>query len=133
MKDRLLTFAFAVCALAAFYVFFFPKPAPADAEVSIPLSTDSGPHGYLGVWRWLKASSIPVAVLSYRYDHLDGAGLAANSTGNVLMTTMPYRLPTNLREAAPLIAWIERGNTLVVMAALDDTPDWAVTGGQSMT
>lgn len=133
MKDRLLTLAFAVSALAAFYMFFFPKPAAVDAQVSIPLSTDSGPHGYLAVWRWLKVSSVPVAALSYRYDRLDAAGLAANSTGNVLMTTMPYRLPTNVQEAAPLIAWIERGNTLVVMAALDDTPDWAVTGGQSMT
>ncbi len=132
MKDRLLTLVLAIGALAACYVFLFPKPAPVDARASIALSTDSGPHGYLAAWRWLKASSIPVAVLRNRYDHLSAAGFVAGASGNVRLSTMPYRLPTSLKEEAPLNAWIERGNTLVVMAALDDTPDWAVTGGKSM-
>ncbi len=132
MKDRLVTLALAIAAVAACYVFLFPKPAPVDSQVSVALSTDSGPHGYLAAWRWLKSSNIPVTVLRDRYDHLSGAEFVASASGNVLLTTMPYRLPTSRQEEAPLNAWIERGNTLVVMAALDDTPDWALTGGKSM-
>lgn len=131
MKDRLVTLGLAIAAVAACYVFLFPKPAP-DAQVSVALSTDSGPHGYLAAWRWLKTSKVPVTVLRNRYDQLSGAAVAASVSGNVLLTTMPYRLSTSRKEEAPLNAWIERGNTLVVMAALDDTPDWALTGGKSM-
>jgi hypothetical protein len=35
-------------------------------------------------------------------------------------------LPARPNEAAQLDAWVERGNTLVVMAALDDTPLWTL-------
>lgn len=132
MKDRLVTLALAIAAAAACYVFLFPKPAPVDSQVSVALSTDSGPHGYLAAWRWLQASNIPVTVLRNRYDQLSGAAVSASASGNVLLTTMPQRLSPSRKEEAPLNAWIERGNTLVVMAALDDTPGWALTGGKAM-
>ncbi|HMD74878.1 MAG TPA: DUF4350 domain-containing protein [Steroidobacteraceae bacterium] len=132
MKDRLVTLALAIAAVAACYVFLFPKPASVGSQVSVALSTDGGPHGYLAAWRWLRSSNIPATVLRHRYDHLSAAELSASASGNVLLTTMPYRLPSSRTEEAPLNAWIERGNTLVVMAALDDTPDWALTGGKAM-
>jgi len=47
----------------------------------------------------------------------------------VLLTTMPHELPVRPDEATQLDQWISRGNTLVVAAALDDTPAWALTGG----
>ncbi|MGA2778936.1 MAG: DUF4350 domain-containing protein [Steroidobacteraceae bacterium] len=132
MKDRLLTLALAVGALAACYLFLFPKPVAPNPALSLPVTTDSGPHGYLAAWRWLKTSQLPVSVLRNRYDRLTDPGLAARASGNVLLSTMPYQLPASSKEAAPLNAWIDRGNTLVVMAALDDTPDWAASGGKSM-
>src|SRR6202012_5908404 len=48
--------------------------------------------------------------------------------GNVMLTTLPHKLPVRPNEAPQLDAWIERGNTLVVAAALDDTPQWALEG-----
>jgi hypothetical protein len=132
VKDRLLTLMLAFGALAASYLFLFPKPAPVDEQASFPLSTDSGIHGYLAAWRWLKQSGTPIAALRNRYDHLTAAGFVPSPSGNVMLTTMPFRLATSIKEEAPLNAWIEQGNTLVVMAALDDTPDWALTGGRSM-
>jgi hypothetical protein len=49
--------------------------------------------------------------------------------GNLLLTTLPHELPIHPDEAAQLDEWISRGNTLVVAAALDDTPAWALAGG----
>ena len=46
-----------------------------------------------------------------------------------MLTTLPHELPVHPAEAMQLDAWIARGNTLVVAAALDDTPEWALAGG----
>jgi hypothetical protein len=43
----------------------------------------------------------------------------------VLFTTMPHALPVRASELPSLDDWIRRGNTLVLMAALDDTPRWS--------
>jgi hypothetical protein len=125
LKERLLTFAFALAALLCFYVLFFPKPNAA-AEQSLPLSIEAGVGGYLGAWRWLQAEQIPVASLRYRYGRLGDAVLSPTSDGNVMITTLPHRLPFKLDEWDDLDRWVERGNTLVVMAALDDTPQWVI-------
>jgi hypothetical protein len=44
----------------------------------------------------------------------------------VLFTTLPHKLPVRPQEASRLDEWIERGNSLVIAAALDDTPAWAL-------
>jgi hypothetical protein len=41
-----------------------------------------------------------------------------------MFTTLPQKQPADPKEAAQLDLWVERGNTLVVMAAFDDTPLW---------
>jgi hypothetical protein len=38
---------------------------------------------------------------------------------------MPYRLPARQTERVDLRAWIRRGNTVLLLAALDDSPEWA--------
>jgi hypothetical protein len=126
LKERLVTLGLALCALALFYALFLPKPAPANDSPELPLSTESGPSGYQAAWRWLKAERIPVFALHERYDRLNADVARFNSTGNLLLTTMPHQLPVRPMEATQLDAWVERGNTLVVMAALDDTPLWAL-------
>jgi hypothetical protein len=65
-----------------------------------------------------------VVSLRERYDRLNKH--TTTTTGNVLLATLPQQLPTRIDEMESLDAWIERGNTLVVMAALDDTPQWAL-------
>lgn len=126
MKERVVTLGLAVCALALFYVLFLPKPESPDVSATMPLSTESGPSGYQAAWRWLKAGQIPVVALHERYDSLNLADARFAATGNVLLTTLPHKLPARPNEATQLDAWVERGNTLLVMAALDDTPLWTL-------
>lgn len=125
MKERLTTLAFALAALLCFYVLFFPRSRP-TIEQSLPLSTEAGVAGYLAAWRWLEAERIPVASLRFRYQRLDAESLSPSPEGNVLITTLPQRLPFQLAEWQSLDDWVARGNTLVVMAALDDTPQWVL-------
>ena len=70
VKDRLLTLALAVGALAAFYVVFVPKPAAPQERVTRPLSTEAGPNGYLGLQRWLAHEGIAVVSLRERFGEL---------------------------------------------------------------
>lgn len=124
MKDRLITLVLALGALVLFYALFFPKPAPEDDSTVLPVSTETKADGYQALWRWLQDQHIPVASVRERYDRLTKYG--STSTGNVLLATLPQQLPARPDEMEQLDEWIERGNTLVVMAALDDTPEWAL-------
>lgn len=128
MKDRLLTLALAVGALAAFYVVIAPKPAPPQERVTRPLSTEKGPNGYLGLQRWLVDEGIGVISLRERYGGL--ATIAPTApTGNLLITTAPQVYPLRNSEAQPLEDWIVAGNTMVVLAGLSDTPEWSMDTG----
>jgi hypothetical protein len=123
VKPRLVTLALALGALLLFYHFFLPK-SPSDlAGASMPLSTDAGPDGELAMWRWLTAEAIPVTSLRQRYAQLNSA--ATSEVGNVLITVMPHRTLIHNEEWGPLHQWIEAGNTVLVLAALDDTPRWS--------
>jgi len=126
LKERLVTFGLALGALALFYALFLPKPAPGDGAPALPLSSESRASGYQAAWRWLKVERIPVTALHERYDHLGMRSVSPTPTGNILLTTLPHKLPVRPREAVQLDAWVERGNTLIVMAALDDTPLWSL-------
>ena len=121
MKERWIALGLAVASLLMFYALLIPKSTTATSN-SLPLSTETGPNGLAAAWRWLSAESIPVVSLRERYDHL--APVAAS--GNVLITSIPGRLAIRADEQAALERWIESGNTLVVLAALDDTPAWSV-------
>jgi hypothetical protein len=124
VKERLVTLGLAVAALFLCYALFLPKPPPENLAQTRPLSTDSGASGYLAFWRWLNAVRIPAISLRDRFDHL-----STNKTaGNVLFTTLPHKLPVRSEEASRLDEWIERGNSVVIAAALDDTPAWALEG-----
>lgn len=129
MKERLVTFGLALGALFLCYALFVPKPHTDEAAPPRPLSTELAPSGYQAAWRWLAAEHIPVVALHERFDRLNRPGITKNLIGNVLLTTLPHEIPVRADEAMQLDAWIERGNTLVVAAALDDTPAWALTGG----
>jgi hypothetical protein len=127
VKERLVTLGLAVAALFLCYALFLPKPVAENLVATRPLSTDSGASGYQAAWRWLKAVHIPAISLRDRFDHLS-MDKAQRRTGNVLFTTLPHKLPVRPEEAARLDAWIERGNSVVIAAALDDTPAWALEG-----
>lgn len=111
-------------ALGLFAAMLLPKTSPASRAAARPLSDEGRPDGYLAVWRWLRAERIPEVSLRYRYDRLPA--LLARPTGNLLLVTLPQSVPVRAAELAALERWVERGNTLLVMAALDDTPLWSL-------
>lgn len=127
MKDRLLTLALALGALAAFYVVLAPKPPMPQERVTRPLSTEGGPNGYLGLQRWLAGEGIAVVSLRDRYGSL--RALTPGTSGNLLITTAPHVYPLRNSEAEPLRSWVEAGNTLFVLAGLSDTPEWSMGEG----
>ena len=124
MKDRLLTLGLALGALALFYALIFPKPQRSAPAQGLPISTDSRPEGYLAIWRWLGKAHIPRVSLRHRYGRLPG--LLARPTGNLLIVTLPQRVPMQATELGTLESWVARGNTLLIAAALDDEPVWTL-------
>lgn len=127
----MVTLGLAVCALALFWVLFLPKPQPPEAAPPLPLSTEGRASGYLAAWRWLAAERVREVAWHERFDRLLEQ-TALPTGGNVLFTTLPNKLPIGAREATRLDAWVERGNTLVVLAALDDTPAWALASSSQL-
>jgi hypothetical protein len=126
VKERWLTLLLAAGALVMFYGLMFPKAQPDFQKPSQPLSNDDRSDGEQALWQWLRAEHIPVSSLRYRYGHLGSLADVPMSTGNVMITVMPHQLPIRKEEWQPIRQWIEAGNTLLVLAALDDTPAWCV-------
>ena len=130
MKDRLLTLALAMGALAAFYVVLAPKPSAPQEQVTRPLSIEAGPNGYLGMQRWLAQEGIAVVSLRERFGSLATATPGA-PTGNLLITSAPQVYPLRSSEVGPLQSWVTEGNTLLVVAGLSDSPEWSMGEGLS--
>jgi hypothetical protein len=126
MRDRLVTLALAAGAFALFYALLAPKPPPPQERVTRPTSAETGPNGYYALQRWLADAGVEVVSLRERFGRIDEA--ASSRTGNLLITTAPHFYPLRHSETRPLRAWIARGNTLLVVAALSDTPDWTMEG-----
>jgi hypothetical protein len=123
MKERLLTLGLACGALALFYLLFFPKPTPDHEKITLPLSGEHGPNGYAAMLSWLRMEKIPVVSFRERYNRLPGS---VNGNGHLLLTTLPHKLGLRAAELPTLKDWLREGNTLLVMAALADTPEWAI-------
>lgn len=124
------TVLLALGALLLFYLLFIPKPHRTAVPEGLPLSTDGRPDGYLAIWRWLGAEHIPRLSLRNRYTDLPA--LLRHPTGNLLLLTLPQRVPMHRAELTTLKRWIGRGNTVLVIAALDDTPLWSLGTGRTL-
>jgi len=121
MRDRLVTLLGALLALVIVYAQFFQRPG--EPPVTKPLSTEAGRNGYLALRNWLEREHVSVVSLRNRYSTLrDDESLPKG--GNVLIVTMPFRTPLRQSEVVPLQLWLLDGNTVVLLAALDDSPEW---------
>ncbi len=143
MKEWLVSAGLALAALLLFWALLFPKVGGSGETPSLPISTDRGGAGYLALDRWLLAEKVPVVHWHHRYSAQMNPAVAAATPaagterrptpaaapgpagGDVLITTMPHRAPVRRAEQEALAEWVGRGNTLLVMAALDDTPKWS--------
>lgn len=128
MKERLVTLGLALGALILVYVLFLPKPLSADAAPARPVSGETRENGYAVIWRWLAAEHVPEVSWRARYDQLDQRFPIAKP-GNVILVTLPYDNAPTPFETRMLRDWVGRGNTLIVAAALDDTPAWSAAHG----
>jgi hypothetical protein len=108
-------------ALVIVYALFFPRPG--EPPVTKPLSTEAGRNGYLGLRNWLEREQVSVVSLRNRYSTLRDDG-SLPKEGNVLIVTMPFRTPLRQSEIVPLQLWLLDGNTVLLLAALDDSPEW---------
>ena len=119
----LVTAGGALLAFVVLYVLMFgaaPEPA-----VSRPTTEEAGRNGYLAVKRWLEEQGVRVVSWRERFDRLLEADSGLAATGNLVITTMPHIYAVRLTEQQVLQAWLRRGNSLLVLAALDDTPEWS--------
>lgn len=129
MKERLITFICALGALALFFTMFLHEDSGGfgGADVPRPTTEERGVNGYQAAVQWLDHEHIRTLSLRDRYDRISKKNLAA--TGNVLIVTLPATAVFKTEEFRPLDHWVREGNTLVVLAALSDTPDWAFSLG----
>ena len=123
MRARLRAVLLALAALALLYGITFGG-TPAEREATRPLSFEVGAGGYSALREWLLSARIGVRSLRGDYGSL-GALTGDFPTGNVLVLTLPGSTSLLSRDVVPLHLWVRRGNTLVVLAALCDGPDWA--------
>lgn len=123
MSERLHTLLLALAALGVLWLVFVPKPQFQADEFGRPLTTETRADGLAAAVRWLRAEGVPVESLRTRYRGL--AHPSRPATGNVLVTHVPHRMPVRASERRPLDEWLRRGNTLVVMVTLNDTPAWS--------
>jgi hypothetical protein len=125
MNERLTTAGGVLIALLLVVGLFVQQPP--ESPISLPTSVESGPNGYLGLVRWLEGAGVAVASSRLRFDQLS----EISALGSVLIITAPHQRRIRSDEFEPLRKWVESGNTLLVLAALDDTPDWSLVADTS--
>jgi hypothetical protein len=126
MSERWVTFVFACGALLLFLAMFVRSEGNLGArkDVPRPTSAERRGNGYYGAMSWLEAEEVRAVSLRDRFNSLgDRADLPR--TGNLLIVTLPSATAFKSEEFLPLDRWIRAGNTLLVVAALSDNPDWA--------
>jgi hypothetical protein len=126
VRERLITLLCALGALALFLGMFMRKDDQGIGgnEVPRPTTEERGANGYHAAMQWLDAERIRAVSLRDRFDKLPQKK-ALPATGNVLIVTLPAVTVFKTEEFRPLDRWVRAGNTLLVLAALSDTPDWA--------
>lgn len=125
MKERLITLGCAIGALVLFALMFLNREGMSGARFDAPrpITSERRGNGYHAAMTWLENEQIRSVSLR------EGFGTLAKRddltpAGNLLIVTLPVRTGLKTEEFLPLDRWIRAGNTLLVMAALSDNPDW---------
>jgi hypothetical protein len=126
VNERVFTLLCAIGALALFTGMFLRRDGGIDPrrEISRPTTVEHRANGYRAVSAWLEGEQIRVVSLRDRFDELlSQADLAP--AGNLLVVTLPGSTAFTTEEFVALDRWVRAGNSLLVLAALSDMPDWA--------
>lgn len=131
MRERFVTLLCAVGALLLFLTMFFHGGSDglAGKDVARPTTEERGPNGYHAAFEWLTAEHVRTVSLRDRYDKLPRN--LPRSDGNLLLVTLPAAAIFKTEEFRPLDRWVRQGNTLFVVAALSDHPEWVSLLGSS--
>ncbi len=117
--------------LAAVYVtwllLFQQTSAPPPSR---PTTLDLKDFGVAALHRWLDAAEVPVRSWQQSWFELTDSALPPQ--GNLLLTTLPHDVHATEGEVAALLDWVRQGNTLIISAALNDTPAWILSYGNEM-
>ena len=131
MKEHLITLLCALGALALFLAMFLHGDDVTNGRGGVPgpTSEERRDNGYHGAMLWLDEEHIKTVSVRDRFDKwLGRASLPA--AGNLLIVTLPAVNAFKTEELRPLDTWVRAGNTLLVLAALSDDPDWAFAIGR---
>ena len=134
MKEHLITLLCALGALALFLAVFLHGDDVTNGRGGVPgpTSEERRGNGYHGTMVWLDEEHIKTVSVRDRFDKWVGrASLPA--AGNLLIVTLPAVNTFKTEEFRPLDSWVRAGNTLLVLAALSDDPDWAFAVGRPVT
>jgi hypothetical protein len=123
MRARLRALALALAALLLFYGLAF-SDSSSRTEDTRPLSSEPGAAGYTALRDWFAGSGVRLLALRDDYRSLDRL-TGDHPTGNLLIITLPGKQSLLDRDLVPLHQWVRRGNSLLVLAALCDSPEWA--------
>ena len=140
LRERLIILVGALGALALSLTMFLRGESgiSVSRDVPRPTSEEHGPNGYLAAFDWLQSGGIGAVSLRGRFDkYFDGstgedrgqAGArgadALGPQGNLLIVTLPVVTTFRSEEFPALNRWLRAGNTLLVLAAVTDQPEWA--------
>lgn len=126
VKDRLITLGLGLLALYVVLALFVFNRPPETHPISFPTTADRGAQGLVALKRWLGEAGVPTASLRRRYDAADAL---PPGRGHLLVASSPQRWPVRTKEGRALREWVARGNTLLILAALYDTPEWSQSLG----
>jgi hypothetical protein len=118
LNERLVTAAGAIAALLIVVGLFSYETG--RETTTFPTSLETGPNGYGALRLWLESAGVPTVSLRAPLTDLPA------STGHILLTTGPFEKPFSGDETTELLGWVAQGNTLIIAAALNDTPDWSL-------
>jgi hypothetical protein len=132
VKERWVTLVCALGALALFLAMFlhWDDTTNGRGDVASPTSAERGANGYHGAMMWLDEEHIRTISLRERFETLTAGSLGLPARGNLLIVTLPVATAFGTEEFRPLESWVRAGNTLLILAALGDEPDWAFADGR---
>ncbi len=130
MRERLITLFCALGSLLLFAALFVRGQGLDSRRVALPTTIERHGNGLAGAISWLAAEGIRTVSLRERFDTL-AKRWDLPRAGNLLIVTLPVATPFRVQEAGAVDHWVRAGNTLLVLAALSDAPDWG-RGGLSI-
>ena len=125
MKDRLITVVGGLLAFALVVILLAPMQRDEAPSLSRPVSDDRGRQGLEGLKRWLDSGGVHSDVLRRRYTSLL-ASTELSPQGNLLISSLPQRASSRRDERTALRAWLEQGNSALVLVAAGDVPPWSL-------